>query len=53
MVAPTGTSGEEELDRLAEVAAARTEEERSAQQLVDEEVFKMVFIPSRLNEVSK
>ena len=45
--------GEEELDRLAELAASRTEQERSAQQVVDEEVFKQVFIPRRLNEVAR
>merc|ERR1712228_345566 len=44
---------EERLDALAEVAAERTEEERDAQAVVDEEVFKQVFIPSRLAEVAK
>ena len=44
-------AGEAELDALAEVAASRSEEERSAQQVVDEEVFKQVFIPRRLNQV--
>ena len=41
------------LDDLEKLAANRTEEERSAQQIVDEEVFKQVFIPRRLNEVDK
>jgi len=44
-------TGEDELDALADLAASRTEEERSAQQVVDEEVFKQVFIPRALNEV--
>ena len=44
---------EQRLDSLETVAASRSEEERSAQQLVDEEVFKQVFIPRRLNEVAK
>jgi hypothetical protein len=39
--------------RLAEAAALRTEEDRSSQDQVDEEVFKQVFIPRRLNEVDK
>jgi len=51
VVRPTGDSGEEELDRLAEIAAEATEADRSARQVVDEEVFKQVFIPSRLNEI--
>ena len=50
-MSPTGDSGEIALDLLAEVAAGRSEAERSAQQQVDEEVFKQVFIPRRLNEV--
>merc|ERR1711915_520898 len=44
---------EEKLDSLEVVAAGRTEEERTAQQIVDEEVFKQVFIPRRLTEVAK
>jgi len=44
---------EARLDQLEVVASTRTEEERSAQQIVDEEVFKQVFIPRRLNEVAK
>jgi len=42
---------QERLDNLEKLAAGRTEEERSAQQIVNEEVFKQVFIPHRLNEV--
>jgi len=53
VVYPSGNDGEEQLDRLADVAASRTAEERSAQQVVDEEVFKQVFIPRRLNEVAR
>jgi len=41
------------LDGLAEMAAERTEEERDAQALVDEEVFKQVFIPRTLEQVDK
>ena len=44
---------EERLDALADLAAERTEEERDAQAVVDEEVFKQVFIPRRLAEVEK
>ena len=44
---------EERLDCLAVVAGERSEEERSEQALVDEEVFKQVFIPRRLAEVAK
>merc|ERR1712192_159538 len=44
---------EERLDGLAEVAAERTEEERDAQAVVDEEVFKQVFIPRNLAYVAK
>ena len=44
---------EERLDALAEVAAGRTEEERDAQAVVDEEVFKQVFIPRNLADVAK
>lgn len=42
---------EEELSRLSSLAAQRTEEERSAQQEVEEEVFKQIFIPRSLIEV--
>jgi len=52
VVRPTGDNGEQELDRLAKFAAESTEEQRSARQVVDEEVFKQVFIPSRLNEIT-
>jgi len=51
VVNPSLADAELELDGLAELASTRTEQERSAQQQVDEEVFKMVFIPRRLNEV--
>ena len=44
---------EERLDALADLAAERSEEERDAQAVVDEEVFKQVFIPRRLAEVEK
>ena len=40
-----------ELARLSQIAAGRTEEERSAQQEVEEEVFKQIFIPRSLLEV--
>ena len=52
-VVDTRPGWEQRLDSLETVAASRSEEERSAQQLVDEEVFKQVFIPRRLNEVAK
>ena len=42
---------ETELDRLSNMAAERTEEERTAQQEVEEEVFKQIFIPRSLIEV--
>ena len=45
------TSWEEELSRLSLVASGRTEEERSALQEVEEEVFKQIFIPRSLLEV--
>ena len=41
-VVDTEPDWQERLDRLSELAATRTEEERSAQQAVDEEVFKQV-----------
>ena len=44
---------EERLDGLESLAASRTAEETSHQQTVDEEVFKQVFIPRRLNEVAR
>jgi len=52
-VVDTREQWEDRLDQLEVVASSRTEEERSAQQIVDEEVFKQVFIPRRLNEVAK
>ena len=51
-VVDTRDGWEERLDRLEAVAASRTAEERSNQE-VDEEVFKQVFIPRRLNEVAR
>jgi RIO kinase 1 len=41
------------LDKMSERAAARTLEEVSAQEQIDEEVFKKAFIPKRLTEVYK
>ena len=52
-VVDTRDAWENRLDQLEVVASSRSEEERSAQQIVDEEVFKQVFIPRRLNEVAK
>jgi len=52
-VVDTREDWEARLDQLEVIASSRTEEERSAQQIVDEEVFKQVFIPRRLNEVAK
>lgn len=52
-VVDTREDWEDRLDALEEIASSRTAEERSAQQIVDEEVFKQVFIPRRLNEVAK
>ncbi|XP_073534832.1 serine/threonine-protein kinase RIO1 isoform X1 [Phyllobates terribilis] len=39
------------LEKAMEIAAERTEEERSNQDKVDEEVFKKAYIPRTLNEV--
>ncbi|XP_075682781.1 serine/threonine-protein kinase RIO1 isoform X2 [Rhinoderma darwinii] len=39
------------LEKAMEIAAERTEEERSNQDQVDEEVFKKAYIPRTLNEV--
>ncbi|NP_001116165.1 RIO kinase 1 L homeolog isoform X1 [Xenopus laevis] len=39
------------LEKIMEIAAERTEEERSSQDKVDEEVFKKAYIPRTLNEV--
>merc|ERR1712025_877349 len=52
-VVDTREDWESRLDQLEVVASSRTEEERTAQQIVDEEVFKQVFIPRRLTEVAK
>jgi len=52
-VVATGSDWEDQLDILASLAADKTEEERSVQQLVDEEVFKNIFIPRRLAEVAR
>ena len=52
-VVDTRTNWEERLDGLETVASSRTAEEISHQQTVDEEVFKQVFIPRRLNEVAR
>jgi hypothetical protein len=41
------------LDKMSEKVAARILEEVTAQELIDEEVFKKAFIPKRLTEVSK
>lgn len=41
------------LDKMSERAAARMLEEVTAQELIDEEVFKKAFIPRRLTEVNK
>ena len=45
--------GEEEaaLGKLSEKASLRTEDERSAQEIVEAEVFKQIFIPRKLMEV--
>ncbi|GLH03723.1 Serine/threonine-protein kinase RIO1 [Gryllus bimaculatus] len=47
----TETNMEEYLDRVSEIAAVRTIEERTAQELIDEEVFKKAYIPKTLREV--
>ena len=52
-VVDTRTNWQERLDGLEAVASSRTAEEISHQQTVDEEVFKQVFIPRRLNEVAR
>ena len=52
-VVDTRHDWEERLDGLEAVASSRTAEEISHQQTVDEEVFKQVFIPRRLNEVAR
>ena len=45
------TLWENELHRLSALASQRTEEERTAKQEVEEEVFKQIFIPRSLQEV--
>ena len=52
-VVDTRTNWEERLDGLETVASSRTADDISHQQTVDEEVFKQVFIPRRLNEVAR
>ena len=42
---------EECLEKLSEKASKRTEEERSAQELIENEVFKQIFIPRKLMDV--
>merc|ERR1719270_728037 len=42
---------ESALEKLNEKASLRTEDERSAQELVENEVFKQIFIPRKLIEV--
>ena len=51
VVDPT-LEAEEALERLSETAAGRTNEEMTAQEKVEEEVFKQIFIPRTLIEVS-
>ena len=54
VVDPTIDEGKEEaaLEALNAKACERTDAERSAQELIEEEVFKQIFIPRRLIEVS-
>merc|ERR1712029_505394 len=47
-----GEATEAALERLSEKAAGRTTEEMTAQEKVEEEVFKQIFIPRSLIEVS-
>ena len=42
---------EDVLEKLSETASNRTEDERTAQQKVEEAVFKQIFIPRKLIEV--
>merc|ERR1719282_1962301 len=42
---------EEALEKLSEKASQRTEDERTALELVENEVFKQIFIPRKLIEV--
>ena len=52
VVDPGKEDAEAALERLSETAAARTHEEMTAQEKVEEEVFKQIFIPRTLIEVS-
>lgn len=47
----TGTNIQPYLDKVMTIASERTSEERSAQDCIDEEVFKQVFIPRTLTQV--
>jgi RIO kinase 1 len=49
----TDNNRDDYLDKMSERAAARTLEEVTAQEQIDEEVFKKAFIPKRLTEVCK
>merc|ERR1711860_291387 len=42
---------EEALEKLSDKASERTEDERTALELVENEVFKQIFIPRKLIEV--
>lgn len=42
---------ESALEKLNEKASLRTEDERSAQEIIEAEVFKQIFIPRKLMEV--
>ena len=52
VVDPSKEDAEAALERLSDTAAARTNEEMTAQERVEEEVFKQIFIPRTLIEVS-
>ena len=43
---------EEALENLNEKVSQRTEDERSAQEQIEAEVFKQIFIPRKLIEVN-
>ena len=43
---------EEALEKLSGKASQRTEDERSAQEQIEAEVFKQIFIPRKLIEVN-
>ncbi|KAJ9588708.1 hypothetical protein L9F63_018000, partial [Diploptera punctata] len=47
----TESNRDEYLDKMSERAAARTLEETTAQEQIEEEVFKRAYIPKRLTEV--